>query len=445
MKVLFLTSSLGNGHVRAADAIKQALIQNNSNGRDCFSSLDLWSLMDDTVASAIKDTYLRLTREFPECYQQLYDLDDDILNQLAGKKPLNPGIREFLIEQQQHWFPQLRSRVGGIGDNLDQTLLNTLILCLCANGESYSGRILPHSLLYLMRGLLLKRMQEKILTIRPDIVVATQMYPAILFTHLKANGQFSTVPCLRVATDHGAQKIWADLRADKYCVSNEEFSKNLQSWGVPTNKISVTGIPIMPKFQRVPNQADARHTLNIPLDRKTILVTGGQYGIGIVDTISTIPQVGESYHVLVAAGNLSEEMFDTLKLAQQYRAGITILNKEVDMIYPLAAADVVVGKPGGLSVSEALACGRPFYATCSLGGQEQHNIRFLSQNRIGGKVELNQLPKVLADFFQSPSHYREIQQRALQGSYRDGAIKIADIIYNLSNPDQNIPRYSDTC
>ena len=43
----------------------------------------------------------------------------------------------------------------------------------------------------------------------------------------------------------------------------------------------------------------------------------------------------------------------------------------------LRAADIVVGKPGGISVAEALACGRPLLATRSLGGQEGFNIDFL--------------------------------------------------------------------
>ena len=52
----------------------------------------------------------------------------------------------------------------------------------------------------------------------------------------------------------------------------------------------------------------------------------------------------------------------------------------------LRAADLVVGKPGGITVAEALACGRPLLATRSLGGQEGFNVDFLERNGVGGLV-----------------------------------------------------------
>ena len=52
----------------------------------------------------------------------------------------------------------------------------------------------------------------------------------------------------------------------------------------------------------------------------------------------------------------------------------------------LRACDLVVGKPGGISVAEALACGRPLLATRSLGGQEGFNVGFLERHRVGGLV-----------------------------------------------------------
>ena len=50
MKVLFLTSKLGYGHTRAADAIEYALMERVPNVQT--HHIDLWSLMDERVANA---------------------------------------------------------------------------------------------------------------------------------------------------------------------------------------------------------------------------------------------------------------------------------------------------------------------------------------------------------------------------------------------------------
>jgi processive 1,2-diacylglycerol beta-glucosyltransferase len=45
----------------------------------------------------------------------------------------------------------------------------------------------------------------------------------------------------------------------------------------------------------------------------------------------------------------------------------------------MAAADVIVTKPGGLSLSEALAVGRPMVLTRPLPGHEEANARMLER------------------------------------------------------------------
>src|SRR5690606_21459317 len=98
----------------------------------------------------------------------------------------------------------------------------------------------------------------------------------------------------------------------------------------------------------------------------------------------------------------------------------------------LCAADVVVGKPGGLSVSEALACGRPFLATCCLGGQERHNVEFLRRYGMGDLIDLKRLSSVLEELFAPGGDLANIKARAFELGKRDGAVKIADLVLQLA-------------
>ena len=45
----------------------------------------------------------------------------------------------------------------------------------------------------------------------------------------------------------------------------------------------------------------------------------------------------------------------------------------------MAAADLVVTKPGGLTISECLALGKPMLLVSPIPGQEEHNAGFLME------------------------------------------------------------------
>jgi len=100
----------------------------------------------------------------------------------------------------------------------------------------------------------------------------------------------------------------------------------------------------------------------------------------------------------------------------------------------LRAADVVVGKPGGLSVAEALACGRPFFATTSLGGQEGFNLQFLEQHGVGRQVALEELFDALYGLLSSPRKLIRAQDQAWKLGRRDGAEQIAALAVTHARP-----------
>ena len=76
-RILLLTSGLGLGHVRAAQAIEAAL-----RGSCEVRTLDLWSLMNPGAARAIHETYLSLVQNHPQLYERLYHLDEQTWRQI---------------------------------------------------------------------------------------------------------------------------------------------------------------------------------------------------------------------------------------------------------------------------------------------------------------------------------------------------------------------------
>jgi UDP-N-acetylglucosamine:LPS N-acetylglucosamine transferase len=100
----------------------------------------------------------------------------------------------------------------------------------------------------------------------------------------------------------------------------------------------------------------------------------------------------------------------------------------------IRAADVVVGKPGGLTVAEALACGRPLLAARALGGQEGFNVRFLERHGVGQLVQETELIGALTGLLADRLRLTRMQERAWQLGHRDGADRIAELALAMAEP-----------
>ena len=432
MKILFLTSSPGYGHTRAAEAIDLAL--RNRYPDIETQCLDVTHLLDEDVSAAVKDGYLRMTAEHPELYQKLYDMDKDLYRQLAGKTPPDKELVDFLTEQQHRWYPDVNEHslfsFSNSYKNLDSALINTLINGICYRPRFPAGRLVLQGLLGLVYSILASRLKNYVTSYAPDLLVATQMYPNALLSRSIQKGVV-TQPIIGVPTDYGAHGVWVRDTTHLYCVGHERVAHALAEQGVSPGRIQVTGIPLMPAFENPPSQTRARQNLGLD-ERPTILITGGQCGIGTLDAVrQLVLDDSRPYRVLVTASNSLGGQGELEYLARANPDRFRLYSWTDDMVSLLRAADVVVGKPGGLTVSETLACGRPFIATCCLGGQEAHNVQFLKEHGAGLRVELPDLPGALHTLFDNPDELRQMKKRAEQQGHRYAAKTIVTQIENL--------------
>ncbi|MCK9469190.1 MAG: hypothetical protein M0Q49_07210 [Porticoccaceae bacterium] len=433
-KVLFLVSRPGLGHIRCAESIGAALAriqpQSDSHQKDAFETdmLDIHDLLDGRVSDAIIDGYLRMTREQPALYQRLYDLDHNLYRQLCGEIPADRAIADFLTDQQRQWFPEFATRewYSRPRVNFDQALLNTLV-----NGVRRSYTMPPNR--YLMRGLLLliyrvlaRRLRDAVSERQADILVATQMYPNALLSPARKTGQLCQ-PLIGVITDYGVHGVWVRAATDYYCVPHTHTARQLHSKGVPWERILITGIPLMPHFAEPHDQCEVRTRLALP-QRPTVLVTGGEYALGTQEAVRRLVQSAEGPMVLVTTSRHNSGSRELDDLARAWPQRLRVCSWSDHMPLLMSAADVVVGKAGGLTISESLACGRPFIATCSLGGQEGHNVHFLEQQGVGLRLDPEQLTAFLNNLFSAPAELHAWQARAATIGRRHAARAIAELV-----------------
>ncbi|HEX2237623.1 MAG TPA: glycosyltransferase [Gammaproteobacteria bacterium] len=425
MRALILTSQLGHGHTRAAEAIEAALAYRDP--ATCIHRLDLWSLVDAKAADALKEGYLELATEHPEVYDQLYH--SHTWYQLLGKQPVPETVARVVNKIIDRWFPPNKSWLAPRTSNMDQALLLSLLEMLTGRSSPVGEAIIRPGVLMWMRALLLRRLKAELVRYAPDILIATQVYLAALMNVAKRRGDFRNMPMLCVMTDYGIHEFWVQFGTrGAYCVATESIADRLRARGVPDERVHVTGIPLMPEFSDPPSQSDARRQLGLDPEGRLVLVTGGWFGIGVSQAVKGLMDCALDCQVLVTTGRADNEDVRMLKsLEQRFPHRLHLIEWSDQMPQLLRAADVVVGKPGGLSVAEALACGRPFIATTSLGGQEGFNLRFLEAHGVGREMPPEALFDGLHALLASPGELKRAQTRALKLGCRDGADRIAQL------------------
>ena len=195
-----------------------------------------------------------------------------------------------------------------------------------------------------------------------------------------------TVPLFTYITDITVHDEWIADKTDLYFVGDESTGNVLISKGVSAEKIVVSGIPVKRVFKSAfkdgtlkdQEKADTgTHT------KKRLLIMGG--GLGLVPGGSRLlKRLNEEscFEVTLIAGrNRSLE-----KRARRKCKNINVVGFTDKIADYMAAADLVLTKPGGITTFEAIASRTPMYIADPFLEQEMGNARFIESKNIGRVV-----------------------------------------------------------
>lgn len=246
----------------------------------------------------------------------------------------------------------------------------------------------------------------------PDAVICTQVYAAQAISYLKCKGLTNAL-AIGIITDFTVQTYWQDTSCLDYIVtSTPMLAYQLGQRGIPARKHLPIGIPIDAKFQNEMPAHLARRQLGLRESLPTILVMGGSMGYGKLDVaIKDLDTLPFDFQALVVCGSNAKlyERLMSLRTARLFR--IYGYTKEVDLL--MSASDLIVTKPGGITTSEALAKGLPMAIFDPIPGMEERNAEFLTA---AGAAVLTtptfSLPEAAAMVLQYPQNQRRMSQAA---------------------------------
>lgn len=220
---------------------------------------------------------------------------------------------------------------------------------------------------------------------RPDLIVCTHAFAIGAVVHLR---RLMGLSCRigAVITDFDINGFWVHEDVDFYLVSGAvQREKLVRDFGIPAERIFPTGIPIDPRFGEVadlPDRGRLRRVLGLAEERFTLLLAGGGMGIGPFHALleQLAQRIDAPLQVLVVTG-YNRALYDELTpLVRSYRHRLVVFPYVHNMHELMAASDVMITKPGGLTTSEALALGLPLVLLEAFPGQETRNRLFLVEH-----------------------------------------------------------------
>lgn len=221
------------------------------------------------------------------------------------------------------------------------------------------------------------KLLREVRALSPRVIVATHHLPLVVLGRARRKGLLD-VPVVGIVTDYTAHAVWAERGVDAFCTASPLAARELAAHGVDPSRIMLTGIPVREAFEDI---APVRNPF--PGEPLRVLVTSGGFGVGPMRGIVRSFAGAEGVELTVVCG-ASEELRERVA-ADVERLGVRarVIGFERDMPSRVAEAHVVVGKAGGLTVSETMTAGRPMVIVGTVPGNELMNERFVVDARAG--------------------------------------------------------------
>ena len=241
---------------------------------------------------------------------------------------------------------------------------------------------------------------------KPDIVIPTHPLAAVLMSRYKEKKLVNT-KTLGIVTDFCILPYWDSANMDYYTTANELVKNMLIKKGISPDKILPFGIPIDMKFSSKIPQKQAREILGIE-DKKTIFIISGSMGFGNTEKyIRSLDRLKEDFQFICVCGsneNMKNRIDNMNTRKKIYNFGYV---NNVDVI--MDASDIIVTKPGGLTVSEAMAKKIPMILVNPIPGQEDRNRDFLVNSGVATSVSKHlQIDDIVSSLLSIPERTKQI-------------------------------------
>lgn len=250
-----------------------------------------------------------------------------------------------------------------------------------------------------INNLLSSSFKKLIAEFMPDVIVCTHPLPTGLLSALKSKLAIN-LALVAVMTDYTVHHLSVHPAVDLYITASPKLNYQLKHNGVPEDRVAPIGIPVRKRFTKPPSKSKARRSLGL-VNLPTILIMGGGLGMGASpELIRVVDHSLSDCQILVVTGK-NESLYKELSTTT-FTNDMQIFGYVDNIDFHMAAADLLVTKPGGVTTSEALSIGLPMAFISPIPGQEWRNSAFLVEQLVAIQFEVATLAPKLVDLLSDP-------------------------------------------
>lgn len=251
----------------------------------------------------------------------------------------------------------------------------------------------------------------------PHVIVCTHFMPAGIISHLIATGVLKAQLSI-VVTDFDVHAMWLSRAFQRYFVALEEAKAYLEMLGLPASRITVSGIPIDPLFNEPVDRREVAQKLELQADQPILLLSAGASGMASsAFMVERLLALDSKVQTVVVCGNNEALRQRITELTQDSPDRFRVLGYREDMHRLMKMADLLIGKPGGMTSAEALASGLPLCIVNPIPGQEERNSDHLLEQGIAVKCnDLSTLAFKVDRLLKDPERLKTMRENALRFS-----------------------------
>ncbi len=223
------------------------------------------------------------------------------------------------------------------------------------------------------------KLMEYILDKKPNLIISTFPQAAACVNIFKEKHPEINIPTVTVITDVVDSMEWVYPTTNMYFVPSMEIKNRFVQRGMSPDEIKVTGVPISKKFY-----CKEKFKLD---DKYRLLLLGGGRGLFDVDDEfiywidSFLNDHKDKIELTIVTGS-NYKLYDKLT-KEKPLDNIKVLGFVNDMYNLIKNYDLMISKPGGATLFEAIQSQTPIIVRNPKVGQEIENGKFIVDKGIG--------------------------------------------------------------
>lgn len=240
----------------------------------------------------------------------------------------------------------------------------------------------------------------------PDCLISTHFFPSEMTAYLKKKGVIRS-KLVTVVTDFGVHQFWLDIQTDIYISASGYTTQHLLEQKTEGEIIRELGIPVDARFTRQYDRRQLAAGLGIDPEKFTVLLITGSFGIGPLEQISEALHNDAQVLVVCARNDKLYQQLAGRNLSQVKVFGF------VDNVHELmAVSDMIITKPGGMTIAEVLASGLVPIFISPIPGQEVFNVLAFESYGIGERLkDVELIRKAVRAFMDDPQLLNTVRGR----------------------------------